>query len=282
GYPAGAATFAQALEEAEGDLALEVELHDRLAWSRATTEGPAAGYPHAQASLAAAEQLGDSDLLADALSHVAFVDATAGREGALEALSRALELRPDRGWAPILGRPDWSLALVLQWSGDLVGARAAFAALEREALDRGDEGSYPWLLYELATIDLLLGAWGQARQVAEACLAVVEERGQPDQRALGLAALAAVDAREGRVGEAEHAIAQGLDAARANGNVAQRWWFQSTHGLLQLSLGHTAEAAGSLGEMLGELDGAGMGEPAMYRVHGDAIEAFVGVGDLDA
>ena len=114
-------------------------------------------------ALALAEELGEPTLLARALSHVAFLDSlTRRRDGDGDDRARA-GAAAEPGWTQILGRPDWIHALLLFWDGRLAEARDRLAALHAEALERGDEHSLPFVLFQLARVELLLGDWESAQ-----------------------------------------------------------------------------------------------------------------------
>ena len=49
--------------------------------------------------------------------------------------------------------------MLLFWDGRLEQARDRLAALHAEALERGDEHSLPFVLFQLARAELLLGDW---------------------------------------------------------------------------------------------------------------------------
>ena len=117
---------------------------------------------HARTALALAEELGEPTLLAHALSHVAFLDSLSGDGMAMAAIERALALARDPGWTQILGRPTGSTRCCSCWDGRLAEARDRLAALHAEALERGDEHSLPFVLFQLARVELLLGDWDAA------------------------------------------------------------------------------------------------------------------------
>ena len=136
----------------------------RKGWPGACTRRRAshAAEIHARSALALAESLGDTTLLAGALSHVAFLEALKGDGIPLAMIERAVELGRMPEWSQILGRPDWIHALLLQWAGELDASRTRFGALHRVAVEQGDEHALPFILFHLARLEILTGDWEQA------------------------------------------------------------------------------------------------------------------------
>jgi tetratricopeptide (TPR) repeat protein len=279
GPAAGAESFLEGLAEAGDDIALRVVLLNSLAWCVQALEGVARGAQHARVALRLAEELGDAHLLAVSLTQAAYLDAKAGQPGALEALEQAMAIRPTTGWTQILGRADWVHTQVLQWSGHLEEAGAAFSRLHREAVERGDDVALPFVLFGMAQVDLLTGAWERAGVHADACWVAARGIGTTSDRTVARTIRAMVDAHRGRVAAADVAIDEGLALARSTGNVPASWWLLAIRGFLQLSVGRPGEAAATLAGLADELRRDGVREPALYRFHGDAIEAAVAVGD---
>ena len=86
-------------------------------------------------------------MLAGALALVAFLDTLGGEGVAMATIERAMSLEHAPPWSQVLGRPDWIHGLLRR----LVRcARIRTGHVRRccyrEALDRGDEHSLPFLL----------------------------------------------------------------------------------------------------------------------------------------
>ena len=195
---------------------------------------------HARTALELAEELGEPTLLAHALSHVAFLDSLTGDGVAIDTIERALALNPNPGWTQILGRPDWTHALLLFWDGRLAEARDRFAALHEEALERGDEHSLPFVLFQLARVELLLGDWESARRHAAECGETVAQSGHAGERPYAAAILAVVAAHVGAVDEARAHISVGLEEAERLGVQPAALEMLAARGFLELSVGDAA------------------------------------------
>ena len=75
---------------------------------------------------------------------------------------------------------------------------------------------------------------------------------------------------------ARAAIAEGLAIAESVDALPAALGLLAVRGFLELSLGNAAEADSTLVGLAEAAERAGYGEPAMFRFHGDAIEAKIG------
>jgi DNA-binding CsgD family transcriptional regulator len=281
GFPSGAALFRQALAEPGDDLAVRIEIEEGLAWSVHSTSGVGDAREHAHTALALAESLGDPTLLAGALSHVAFLESLGGRGLALETSRRAVAIGEAPAWSQILGRPDWIHALLLVWDDDLPAARRQFEALHRGAVEQGDEHSLPFILFHLARVELLAGDWELARAHARECDETTRQSGQVSERPYSFAIEALVEAHLGLVEPARAKIAEGLALARQTGAHPAGMEMLAVRGFLHLSLGDLTAADRTLDTLATEVERTGLRDPALFRFHGDAIEARIGLGRRD-
>jgi DNA-binding CsgD family transcriptional regulator len=282
GFQAGADAFRAALASDAGDVALRVQVEEGLAWCLHSTSGLPAAEAHARTALELAEGLGEPTLLAGALSHVAFLESLRGGGIAMATIERAVALGGAPGWSQILGRPDWIHALLLQWAGELGSARQRFEALHQDAVDRGEEHSLPSILFQLARVELLTGAWERARRHAAECHELTMQSGQVGERPYALTIQALVEAHLGLAEPAAARIEEGLALAGRLGVQPAGFELLAARGFLELSLGDAAGADRTLGRLAALVAAAGMHEPALFRFHGDAVEAKVALGHRDA
>jgi DNA-binding CsgD family transcriptional regulator len=236
---------------------------------------------HAAKALELAEAHGDPSILAGALSVVAFLETLEGNGVALAKIERALELGPARHWSQILGRPDWVHGMLVEWSGDLATARARFAELYMEAVERGDEHALPFILNHQARTELLLGDWSAARVHAVEADNTTVDSGQVAERSYSLAIAALVEAHLGLVEEARARIDEALGPAERLGVAPARIELLSTQGFLELSCGELTAADRTLEQVRALIEQFGLREPALFRHHGDAIEVKLALGRLD-
>jgi DNA-binding CsgD family transcriptional regulator len=280
GFEAGTGAFQRALEEVGDDVTAEVEVEEALTWCLHLSSGLGEAEPHARRALALAERSGDPRLVARALTHVEFFTSLAGRGLAVEALGRVA--RTDvSSWSEILVRPDWLQGMLLTWDDQLVAARERFFTLYREAEERGDEQSLPFILFHLARTELLSGDWTKALERARECSETIRSSGQASERPFGCTIEALVEAHLGTVDSALATIAEGLELAERFGVVSARLELLATRGFIELSLGRNEEADRTLTDVAVAAEISGLLEPGLFRYHGDAIEARIALGRLD-
>jgi DNA-binding CsgD family transcriptional regulator len=281
GFHAGEAVFREALAEPATDPAVRIEVEQGLAWCVHSTTGVREAIGHASAAVDLAEALGEPALLASALSQAGFLESLAGNGLAIEATERAVALGHVPAWSQILGRPDWIHPLLLQWGDDLGGARRQFEVLHRDAVDRGDEHSLPFILFHLARVELLGGDWVRARRHARECHETARRSGQASERPYAHAIEALVEAHFGLVEAARAKIDEGLSLARQTGGEPAALEMLAARGFLELSLGDAGRAERTLDEVAAATERTGLRDPALFRFHGDAVEAKVALGRRD-
>ena len=281
GFGVGVDIFRAALEAVGPDIPQRIEVERGLAWSLHNLGDLHAAEIHSRAALEMAERLREPSVLARALANMAFHEAVTGSADPLSRIESALALDYPGEWLTALGRPRWIHAMILQWRGDLEPATAALDEMYREAVDRGDEHSLPYIYFYLARLELLRGRFESASAYAQRQYEAAVETGQESERPFGLTLKALVDAHLGRVEAAREASDEGMPLALRLGVVPAYLELRAARGFLELSLGSYEEAHRFLGSLREEVAKAGFGEPALFRFHGDAIEALVGLGKLE-
>ncbi len=199
----------------------------------------------------------------------------------MATIERAVALGQAPEWSQILGRPDWIHAMLLEWAGELSVARAHFDALYRAAVERGDEHSLPFILYHFARIELLTGDWERSRRHARESRESTLQSGLAMHYSFSLVVEALVDAHLGLVASARAKIEEGLNVADAVGSRSAGFELLAILGFLELSLGHAREADRALSRLTAAVEETGLREPALFRFHGDAIEAKIALGQWD-
>jgi DNA-binding CsgD family transcriptional regulator len=277
GFHVGVELFEAALAEVGDDLGLQIETERGLAWSIHSTGDVAAAEALARHALELAEQLGETGVLASALADVAVHESLRGTGLAFATIERALSLESEVGWHPILSRPRWIHAMLLQWAGHLDESRVALETLRRDLLAQGDEHSLSNILVQLARTECLAGNWERAARDAEESYEAVAQIGET-QRPYALTVKALVDAHLGRVEQVRAETDEGLPLALRLGVLPAYFDLLAIRGFLELSLGSAAEAHRFLGPLPQALREAGFGEPTLFRFHGDAIETLLALG----
>ncbi len=281
GFHAAEEIFRAALAEHAGDAARRIEIEEGLAWCLHQTQGIAPAEVHARRALELAESLGEPATLAGALSHIAFLGALSGEGIPLETIDRAVALGRSPEWAQIFGRPDWIHAMLLEWAGELGASRARFDTLYQAAIDQGDEHALPFILFHFARIELLTGDWELAAKHARESRETTLQNELAVHFTYSLVVESLVEAHLGLVEPARAKIAEGLRLADELGSRSAGFELLAILGFLELSLGNAREADRALGRLATAVEETGLREPALFRFHGDAIEAKIALGQLD-
>ncbi len=279
GFHMGVRLFETAKAEVGDDIRLQIETERGLAWSLHETGDVAAAEALARHALELSEQLGDTGVLASALTDVAVHESLRGNGLAFATIERALSLESEAGWHPILSRPRWIHAMLLQWAGQLDESRVVLETLRRDVLAQGDEHSLAHVLVQLARAECLAGNWERAARYAEESHEAVAQIWEP-QRPYALAEKALVDAHFGRVEQVREETDRALPLAIEFGVMPAYFELLAVRGFLELSLGDPAEAHRFLGPLPEAVRNAGIGEP-FFRFHGDAIETLLALGRSD-
>jgi DNA-binding CsgD family transcriptional regulator len=218
---------------------------------------------------------GTPELVSVALSARVRADLFLGNGLDLDAAERARELEADAPPAAVDTRVGFKLGQWLRYTDDFAGARTRLEETEQLAHDEGDESSFPNLFLNLALLECWSGNWDLAAEFADR-----SHEGFKQVGAVGVVPSvwgAYVAAHFGRLDDVRAAAPDpdGLDEP------IHRMLWHRTVGLAALAVGHAAEADEQLSRALDDLDVMDFGEPAVWRVHGDAIEAALAVGDTE-
>jgi DNA-binding CsgD family transcriptional regulator len=164
-----------------------------------------------------------------------------------------------------------SLGAWLRWVDELESSREV---LERDlelAEARGNETLRAYRLMMLGMTECDAGELERAREHAAAALELARELELAEVEGRAAEALALVEATVGRA-EKAHELLRGVESTRSA---------RATLGRLELSRENYAAADAHLGSALDLIEQAGIREPGIARVHADAAEAAVALGDLE-
>jgi DNA-binding CsgD family transcriptional regulator len=282
GLSEGPPLLRQALAEAGDDLALRVAIERDLVFALIQVGAPAEALPHARAGLQAAEASGQPILLAEALDYLCMVELLAGNGVGAKLLDRASSVDQQVGPAPLLEHPGvatgrFPLALTLKWTDRFDAARDLLRSLHTVHGEHGDEGSLAPVLFHLGELEYWAGNWQTAARLADECHELASRAGQAvaDRRALVLEAM--VEACRGNVAVARSKGQASLVLSENAADSLSVIRSLKSLGLLELSLGNPAEAAGYLERGL-ELEAAAGYDPAVLRLVPDAVEALLAAG----
>ena len=274
--------FLQAASEAGADQALLARAHEgaaALLFRQRTRLDEAVEHARRAAELARA--CGDDALLALALSSQVLAEATLGRPEAGATLEAALELQPEVENERILAQPEFAAAIAWMWWEQPGGVGPAAEKLIERGLATGDEGSLAYVYVMLAQAECLLGDFEQGWRNAEAAREIAEQAGQEAVVGYGLAVRALADAHRGREDAAREAAGRARELGRATEFTPVTQFAGAALGLLELSLGHPAEAAEELAPIVALARAEGIDEPGLTRYVPDQVEALVELGRLE-
>jgi DNA-binding NarL/FixJ family response regulator len=268
----------EALEHVGEDRALRVEVLLYLSGGAAEDDLPAAE-ERAREALTAAEELDNPQLLSTTLRTVERHAAVQGRPepALLDRAARLVEAHGAARW----NMPGTGLAERRLWAGDLAGARAQLEA-ELDALcSRGIYFGRKQLLRDLADLEWRAGNWDRAERHLDGHQELTFDGGDRFHEAVALWQQGLLAASRGQVEAARKHALDAVDRGRD-----WRWpslvtLGQWVLGFLALSLNEPTEAFDALAGVPERLERLGIGEPGMWPILPDAVEAAVAVGRLD-
>ena len=177
--------------------------------------------------------------------------------------------------------PRVTMGLRSMWAGELDSARSTLEGVLDHLAERGHYTLATEPHEYLAEIECRAGRYELAARHAATAIEIKLGAGFEELNGLDLYPQAFVDALRGDVSSAREYATQGLawsergDRLYANCN-------RAVLGFLELSLGRFADARTHLDPVVQFLRVMGVREPCVIPVHADAIEARIGMGDLDA
>jgi len=270
----------EALAEAEGDHALEAEIHLTLAELVKATEDRNLGLEHAELAVQSAARAGDAALRCKALATFAFLHFRAGRGIAHEQMEEALALERSLPKSSPAGAATWTLLYQLVYSGELESARQLSDGL-RTALNARDDPGEAEALWYLSLVEWRAGNWELAARHAAAHIAIRDQFGRDGGQPVAELPAALIAAHRGQIEDARNRSVRALALAEEKGiriaQSAHRWVL----GFIELSLGRPEEALEYL-ELAWEIrDNVLILEPGHRFELADTLEALIAVGRLD-
>jgi DNA-binding CsgD family transcriptional regulator len=265
----------EALEEAEGDAALESEIQLNLAflgksWNR--------GLAHAELAVEAASRAGDAALRCRALAVFGFLHFRVGRGVAREQMEEAMALERSLPRWPLIAEVTSAFAYQLVMSGELERARRLLEGW-REGLSTRDDPEEANVLWLLSVLEWRAGNWEQAARQAADLLALRAQFGREREGRWEFPA-AVVAAHQGRIEEARDRSERALLVAEASGiRIAQSGHF-GVLGFIELSRGDPAAALGNLRRAWEIRDRIRLLEPGLRPELADTLEALIAVGEF--
>jgi DNA-binding CsgD family transcriptional regulator len=276
-----AETCGRALAEAADDPRLGAEIQLHLSFVSGHDLVSAREHARQARGLVAENPAMPDDLVAASLLEDAWVGLLTGEPMASEQVERAREVMPPDGMSWPARRAHANLQSWSKYTDDLLCARLLLEQAVADRHEHGDEFAAALAKASLAEVELWLGHWHLARDLAEASARTIEQAGNPLWRAATLYQQALVSTHLGLEAEARSRAREGLRLAERAGDP----WIQTLHlsvlGLLDLSLGDLVAADRWLTSAANVVDAMGLVEPARFRFQGDQLEAVLGLGQVE-
>jgi DNA-binding CsgD family transcriptional regulator len=275
---AAEAHWAQALDEAIGDDALEASIHTRHARMMAWRAGIEQGVAHATLALRAAARTDDIALQCCALASESDWRFRGG-QGIQEArMQEAVELERSLETWPLVEGPTEMLCLQLIWAAEIDRARELAIELRDARRAENDPLGEAEALWFLGLAEWRGGEWDNAERHALAALELKDQLGgvtHTDEFPAVTVAAHRGHAQEARA-IAERAVVRGVAAGIAIEESGHRWVL----GFLALSEGDSAAAVENLRRSYAIRD-AFMLDPGQRLELGDLLESLIAIGELD-
>jgi DNA-binding CsgD family transcriptional regulator len=263
----------RALAAAADDPSLAARVHTTLAAYAESDSGSA--LRHAARALELIERGADvpARVHADALSVLSRAELFRGCGLDVARVQCAVELERESPAALVGDRSSYKLGQWLKYVDDFDGSRRALEQARREAADIGDDFSLVNILINLIILECWAGRWSDARELGAELVQRFVELGWDGSPIPHVALVAALE------GDAD--VVRELDEMPPWDGIYDVIRLRPL-GLLALSQSDFATAARHFTRALQLLDQSGMREPAVFRIHADAIESIVRSGDVDA
>lgn len=269
----------QAITEAGTDQLLLALCH--ATYAETSPSGPAVDLLHAQAAVDLLEALESppADVLSNALANVALHGLRLGGGLAVETLERAVTLQSVATPPAISDRAGTGLGMCLKVIDRFDESRVWLDTMRASAVEEGDDISLPNTLGHLALLECWAGHYPLALDYALQGRALAS---QPGINAPFLAsAHVLVLVHLGRLSEARALGERDLAADEPFGYVSAAALHRRSLGFTELWAGNPATAAEHFLQALANAAEIGVNEPAIMRLHPDAVAALVALGRLD-
>jgi DNA-binding CsgD family transcriptional regulator len=271
--------YREALAEAQGDAALEAEIHRNLAGLVMVTEERHGGLTHAELAVEAASYAGDATLRCKALATFGFLHFRGGRGIPREQMEEALALERSLPQEVLTRGATSVFAFQLVFSGELERARRLLEEL-REARNAREDPEEAHALWLLSILEWRAGNWELGARHAAESLAIRAQFGREGGQPQAELPAAFIAAHQGRIEDARDRSERALALAEADGiRIAQsgHLWVL---GFIELSRGDAEAALVHLERAWDIRDSVRVLEPGHRLDLADTLEALIAVGEL--
>ncbi len=271
--------YREALAEAEGDDALEAEIHLGLADVVHATEDRHRALAHAKLAVRAASRVGDAALRCRTLATFGFLHFRVGRGIPRGQMEEALALERSLPQGPLTGAATLVLGFQLLWSGELERARRLLEEW-RESLNARESADEAHALWKLSILEWRAGNWELGARHAADSLAVRALFGHEGPDPIAELPAALIAAHQGRIEDARDRSERALALAEADGILVAESGHRWVLGFIELSRGDAAAALEHLEHAWELRDSVRLLEPGWRLDLADTLEALIAVGEL--
>lgn len=277
-YREAAALLEQALNQAVDNPALRVRIRLELLYVLTNLGRINDALLHLEPIIEEAEHLGDRDLIAQALASSTIIRFLNGQGLDQPRLQRALELEDRDRPTVIMFRPIMIAGLLWMWTGRLDEAREALYSLRRACLERGQESDLMFVAFHTVMLECWRGDLSSAAWLANNTFERALQLGTEVPLAIALSTRANAAAYAGDATEARQTAEAALAIFLRGSCVVATLWPSATLGFLDLSLDQFEAAAQRLAPMAAGAASMGVHEPVCIPFAADASEALIALG----
>ena len=224
------------------------------------------------------DEAGHADVLANALKNVAYHELRLGQGLAIDVLHRALDVEHKSEPLPVMERVGMYIGMLVRFAGRFDEARHWLEEMRQCAQNEGDENALPLIYGHLALLECWVGDFPLALQHVADGLQLTALTGVHSPSVTAAHSLA--EAHLGNLAEARDIALAALDHDESQGDAGDVACDLRSLGFAELCAGDLPAAADHLLRALSIADQLGVVEPAILRIHGDAVEALVGLGRM--
>lgn len=271
----------RALAEAGDSAALRANILVMMTYAQQNAGDFGAALITAGDAALAATDLGNPQLLSQALSMRVLLGLFHGDGFDEASMARVLELEDPEADIPVALRPSMIRAMALIFIGHLDEAQSVTAAMLRRCVEHGEDGDWFFAAYYTAMAAIWRGAFTSAATIAEECMERASQSAGEVPLCAALSMRASLAAFAGRINEARRCASEALAAADRCHSHNMRQWPIVTLAFLELSLGNHQAAITAMEPLLAYLDAtpdAAEFIPAVFVP--DAVEALISLGRL--
>ncbi len=219
-----------------------------------------------------------SDILASALKNIAYHELRLGQGLSLPLLERAALAEQRSEPVPVIDRVGMCLGMLLRFAGRFAEARHWLLQMRESAEDEGDESALPNILGHLALLECWAGDYPMALSYAAEGLDLATRTGIGSPSVTAAHALA--QAHIGHIDDARRIAHAALAHDESQFDLADVACDLRSLGFADLSVEDFSTATAHFLRALSIAEELGVNEPAILRIHADAVESLVGLGRL--